>query len=100
MPFDPIGYVERPQVIDRVGAVLLDAADYLEKFGWLQNEWGFGFQTARCVMGAIGECDHGFYYNDAKERLGATGLELIAWNNTPGRTKEEVIARLRNAAYA
>lgn len=96
--------------------MLLDAAEYLEDFGWCQKRVG-SVGGPRCVHGAMlaviaGEDD---YYNDifkAANRLlckhlglnlyiySTCGFPAGNWNDEPDRTKEEVIAALRAAVFA
>lgn len=81
--------------------VLLKAAELIEERGWCQ----FTSEDAEghiCLRQAINiAAMPGFYACDAVFRLGRfLGTNLIAaqFNDTPGRTKEEVIAALRAAA--
>lgn len=81
---------------------LLRAADLLETKGWIQeqvkSEKGF------CAMGAIYEtCELDEVNNDCSCFLCVGVLrkvheQLSDWNDEPGRTKEEVIALLREEA--
>ena len=80
---------------------LLDAADLIEKKGWIQGaNWrpGRGF----CVFGAIDRVakNDGPAFNDAVKRVYSLieGHGIAKWNDEPGRTKEEVLAMLRRAA--
>ena len=77
------------------------AADYIEKHGWTQgiNESGLG---EVCLYGAL---LHSNTYPSANEALkeldkvlGGRYAASAIWNDTPGRTKEEVIAFLREQA--
>lgn len=91
--------------------VLHRAADLLEEFGWCQGNsalaedgeavFSQNFETdkrrrvAFCHNGAIKQAkiDLGFH--------GQTGWgddAAFRWNDEPGRTKAEVVTRLRNAA--
>lgn len=97
------------EILDNVGLVLWRAADNCEKRGWLQNSWGRP-GGPQCLGGHI---------ETAANELGLSVSELmgpektvisvvsqrnpimgptVEWNNAPGRTKEEVITALRNAA--
>lgn len=79
---------------------LLKIADSLEKHGWCQGTM-FGVDSKRCLAG-------GAIYVDSLDslKLLSSYLKLdphclsllIKWNDTPGRTKEEVINTLRSAA--
>lgn len=75
------------------------AADYIEKHGWCQ---ALAFRKdAACLLYAIHKAAAG-----AGEIAGSLRHELahrlckglVEWNDTPGRTKEEVIALLREYA--
>ena len=83
--------------------ILSDAADLLEREGWCQgiaqDGWG-----ARCLVGAIWAA----YYllGSPRDTLDTIFRALIPeigrafmvdFNDTPGRTVEEVTAALRNA---
>lgn len=89
--------------IDSVGTVLLKAAAYIEEHGWCQNSL-ITDDGKVCAMGAIHMiCGGGLLpcptFYAAKERLEQCTESLLSkWNDTPGRTKEEVIAALRAAA--
>lgn len=107
--------------------VLRRAADLLEEFGWAQGYYAFSETGAYaaptcsaavrfCAVGAMtraawdltrDEYDFdpdvalglaGYRSFDAKGRVTSCGVP--AWNDAPGRTREEVIARLREAAEA
>lgn len=89
---------------------LRKAADLIEANGWWQSksDSDCGNNQHICVAMAIDmaiTADRAsgkktVPFNDAKEQLerhlGVT--DVIAWNDTPGRTKDEVIAALRAAA--
>lgn len=91
--------------------VLHRAADLLEEFGWVQYDCG-GKDRGFCLLGAVLEANRDFgrnVYADL-ESLGdlvwsglprrTWGSFPIDWNNASGRTKEEVVTRLREAADA
>lgn len=104
--------------------VLTRAADLLEEFGWRQhglfNPGSFPSDescrdaTQFCAVGAIVRArrdlglpasdwsytDPNGHYNLANRCFGEhiEGWTLAAWNDAPGRTKEEVVAKLREAA--
>jgi hypothetical protein len=106
-----------PAQIEDWRRILLDAADYIETNGWLQDAY-FTAEEATgpaCVMGAIvgpGIFDDWPYYDqvqrDAITRLAEalfaideeTDIEaaVTGWNDYKDRTKEEVIAKLREVA--
>jgi hypothetical protein len=79
--------------------VLLDAANILEERGWIQG--GFGNASrGYCMMGAIGEtrADENWQLMAMIALNQKFGQPMEQWNDTPGRTKEEVIAMLRETA--
>ncbi len=85
--------------------VLDRAADYIEQHGWCQGE--FSKNGAVCVSGAISRVLGVEFYRadnrvyDAKNAF-ARHLKSddppCVWNDEDGRTQEEVIATLREAA--
>lgn len=91
--------------------VLHRAADLLETGEW---EWCQGFARhgdALCMLGAVsaacGVVPERPYitieselYEDACDVLAVHVPEGADWNDKPGRTKAEVVARLRQAAEA
>lgn len=96
--------------VDEVGEVLLKAADYIEKYGWCQ-EAAFSPDGRACLLGGIyAACgglrrDAGLYdtppnYDKAVSRIAKFAPNLGVWNDHPHRTKDEVVAVLRKAAYA
>lgn len=87
--------------------VLRQAADLIERTGWCQGdiyELGENGILGYCAEGAIREvADKSGERFDIRDLLalaetGTDGDALYVWNDTPGRTKEEVIATLRRAA--
>lgn len=100
--------------------ILLGAADYIEKHGWRQG--GFGAWGGRlgpcCAAGAIGVMTTGegvgacALGTAAKRQLAAMVTQrqdvplaecvpvIADWNDAPERTKDEVVAKLREAAEA
>jgi len=80
---------------------LNDAADLIEKYGW--HQFDFGDETVGyCVLGAIRKAvplDRVRYARrvlDAYAEIDArVKQDAAVWNDTPGRTKEEVLAALR-----
>jgi hypothetical protein len=88
--------------------VLLDAADSIERLGWIQHALGTG-SGPRCVLGAIhfagAERGSGWLWTgtiDAVTKMHAAlgRNNLPVWNDAPGRTKDEVLALLRRVATA
>lgn len=93
------------KVVDEVGQILLKMADYIEKHGWcqgrLENPCG-----AVCARGALFKVTTNPVYQNVEARLSkCVGGErdpvnnVVNWNNAPERTKEEVVAMMRHAAY-
>jgi hypothetical protein len=100
MLFDP-NWKKRPDPeisIEPWRQTLLAAADYIEEHGWCQ-----GVMTAPdgsvCMLGAIVRCN-------SQDKLTAEAIlvthfrysGVAARNDERGRTKEEVIAKLREVA--
>jgi hypothetical protein len=88
--------------------VLAGAATRLETHGWVQHD--FIDATGRaCLFGALHLADpseeHWITVKDAvAQELGylrpwgsETDLAIVDWNNTPGRSVDEVVTTLRNA---
>jgi len=79
--------------------IRIRAAEIVGK-GWCQSSWHSGGK--RCIMAAISEANAGFgHYKEVSEQLkmeldlgGIGNIRLIRWNNTKGRTQQEVIAAL------
>lgn len=96
---------------DSVATVLNQCADHLEQYGWCQFELGYP-QQPMCAIGVLSHHTSGeksipmSSYTKARNAIAAyVGVHygagkggLVDWNNTPGRTKEEVIAAFRGAA--
>jgi hypothetical protein len=95
---------ERAPVTTKVTTadVLNRAADLLEEFGWCQGRAGSKAEGTMCLDRAIGEAekDLGILLARARTTLSEhIGIPLpFIWNDTPGRTKEEVVRALREAA--
>jgi hypothetical protein len=97
--------------LDETGHVLWKAAEYLEEYGWIQ---GTGFsdryltRPAACAMGAIEMAanastkSYDLLWVSAMDRMQnyLHGERIHSWNDAEGRTKEEVIDTLRQAATA
>ncbi len=114
MFLDPTKFKEPPPVevkhLTPAQRVLLDAAKYIEKYGWTQG--GFFSQPhsdldkrPACAWGAIGSVAEWEDKLTTKaymllyRHLGCKGgCGVPKWNDTPGRTKEQVVAALRGAA--
>lgn len=89
-----------------VAAVLHAAADLLEKPGaWTQGD--YCRNGGMCVAGALNvasgfRSDNGTATDAGRAFAAALGLSrpegIAPWNDAPGRTQEEVVAALREAA--
>jgi hypothetical protein len=79
------------------------ALQYLDQHGWCQFSFEDG-QGRVCAMGAIRKVMHRAEWEAAAKRLAdhlrINSLSIADWNNTKGRTKEQVQAALRAAAGA
>lgn len=81
---------------------LLDAAQYIRDHGWCQNELR-NLSGNVCMVGSIlfsnlQQCRNEI--DPAKSRVMAHlgNSSISRWNDTPGRTKEEVIAVMETVA--
>ncbi len=85
---------------EKVADDLDAAADYLRTFGWCQNIYGGGGGPA-CMRGAMmqnqnaGPEDEAAIY--AVIRV-IRSISIASWNDSPGRTADEVIDALMEAA--
>jgi hypothetical protein len=97
---------EHPQKPPTTSDVLHRAADLLEEWGWKQFDYGSKEEGAFCALGAMDEARVdllGPYWFKrpeayAPERIFRPERGIPEWNDTPGRTKAEVVAALREAA--
>jgi len=83
-------------------AILNDAADIIDRDGWVQGELSIPGQ-GRCTLDAIAASGDGFgdpaVYLAVAALNGYLGsIRLAAWNDAPGRTHAEVVSALRGAA--
>jgi len=95
----PAGDLVEPPVVSPVAEVLLGAAEYIEKFGWKQRDFGDD-GGPRCMLGAVmSQCKNTYtdIMSAAQLHLQRQG-KFMSWNDSPGRTKAEVIDALRSAA--
>jgi hypothetical protein len=75
---------------------LLAAADYIEQHGWCQHIGKInGHVCASVALNMVG-CPNMSWL--ALTHL--VGRSIPRWNDAPGRTKEEVVAAMRKAAWA
>lgn len=103
MPFDSTSFQTetKPEVLEPWRQVLLDAADLLEREGWANLS---KHDSGLCVYRAIKRIVRTYDVSEAQRRLalhvGAISPThgLYSWNDTPGRTKEEVLTALRECA--
>ena len=104
--------VERERVVTEVTRrdVLHRAADLLEEFGWCQGHFAKtvdGRAVSAHSHDAVLFCAVGALAKAARDLSAAAGetnfgldTDLSAWNDERGRTKAEVVSRLRAAAEA
>lgn len=80
---------------------LLDAANILERDGWCQSVC-LNKRGERCIMGALGAVYHSSMLDWPQQAIHALNINLqgpiASWNDKSGRTKEEVLAMLRDTA--
>ncbi len=92
-----------PTEIDLWRQILFDAAGVLERKGWCQRNL-VDVKGRHCVLGALT-----YVWNlasswdlavvaTAQDRLAAVVGPLVEWNDTQGRTQEEVVGMLRYVA--
>lgn len=95
------------RLLTPVAKVLLDAADYIEKYGHHKGAFRHldhpEMMPRVCAIGALIMVEH---HSDARcaagERLEAFigSRDIPGWNDAPERTAGEVISALRGAALA
>ncbi len=86
---------------DQIADVLDDAADLLEREGWIQGA-GHG-PVGRCAMVAIGRAALAdvHSYEVARDVFAeAVGAGITDWNDAPERNKQQVLDAFRAAAKA
>jgi hypothetical protein len=99
--------------LDDAAKLLLKAAAIMEERGLAQGEYVLG-NGAVCIYGALytaqdavkcmRDADDHPVFREAKGRLsdnlmnGPGGMGIINWNDKLGRTKDEVVAKLRAVA--
>ncbi len=97
------------------GKIYLEAANLLEKKGWCQRMATLGGKV--CMGEALYKATFSTELSSSEHHLTADppkrekwksvnnalskfiGRDVVGWNDTPGRTKAEVIEKLREAAY-
>lgn len=90
--------------LDEADQHLLQAADYINQYGWCQGTFK-NEQGQVCIVGALGAVTQQYksIHIYSQMRLKITkliGCGATIWNDVPGRTKDEVVAMLRKAAYS
>jgi len=78
---------------------LLRAADYIEKHGWCQHRTET--PDGVCAMSAIysvAEVAENGAYAAVRELERRVNRNIINWNDSPLRTKEEVVATMRGVS--
>jgi len=82
--------------------VLLAAADYIEAHGWTAWEAGARMEGCKCVHCAMREATGGAHLYARMDALELFcerfGKKLRLWESAPGRTRDEVVRALREAA--
>jgi hypothetical protein len=83
---------------DQVADVLDDAADLLEREGWVQGH--LQNQDGYCMEGALARvCPQTHTYGLFWDAMAVLSLHLYSvvdqWNDAPGRTKQQVLDELR-----
>lgn len=89
--------------MNAVACLLLDTADLLRREGWIQGAFwrdgeGYSLERALGLNVAHTEEDWAVYiaaYDRVAERIGTDNL--AAWNDEPGRMKDQVLAVLEAA---
>lgn len=77
---------------------ILNAADYIREHGWCQGTMmSLGGQV--CIFGALTAVLGGRMLSARAFLDKALGMPAHWWNDAPGRTKEEVIAKLEEIGW-
>lgn len=87
---------------DRTTQVLLEAADLIEQRGWCQNsaQGPGGSICAAQALALAAAYDFAFAAQVGRKLLHTVGFRTVPkWNDAPGRTQDEVVAALRQAAF-
>ncbi len=93
--------------LDSASTLLLKAADVIERQGWCQNYIGT-YHGQVCLEGALNVAAGRDPKRDLVGVVGvaahrirrAVGKCAYHWNDAPGRTKDEVVAKLRAVALS
>lgn len=97
--FDPSTYQDK--TTNPTAHVLRDAADYIRENGWRQNGQGclvFTFNQINALLCGAASDSLMTFITGSPRTMAA--LDVITWNDAPGRTKEDVIQALEGAAAA
>jgi len=88
--------------------ILADSATYIEQHGWIQGD-AENRRGEVCALGAIGRVSYApeipkdarwDLYDEAVELLSSyLHKEIIQWNDALGRTAEDVITAMKEAAH-
>lgn len=97
---------ERPKHLTPDRHILLGAAQYIRDHGWCQNQWSKPDGSV-CLLHAVRSVRANYKATiKAEARLNAYAIQRwgyftpVNWNDTVGRTKEQVINLLETVAYA
>lgn len=86
------------RALPQVNRDILDVADYIREHGWCQH--AYRTQAGVCVLGAIHALGLGPDRDMAAGQILHNRLGRIGeWNDVPGRTKEEVLAKLEEIGW-
>ncbi len=87
-------------IVDEIGECYLKAIEVIEQKGWCKGHL-LNAQGEVCMVGAIQMTNVPYNAKDDALRLLHRTLGLAGhWNDAPERTKDEVIAKLKEVAYA
>ena len=96
---------DEKQDLDEDGKIIWDVANYIDEHGWCQDVYGSLGTGAVCILGAYIALYNNEFHPSVKRIgsfLGADhnwfNSKVIDWNDEEGRTKEEVITMLKQAA--
>ena len=88
---------EAPSQFEPWRQLLLNAADYIEIYGWCQNQRSLDGRV--CAIGAIEAVAYGQSKDAARRALiEYLGECIVVWNDAPGQTEVEVVAAMRDCA--
>jgi hypothetical protein len=103
MLYDPNWQKAKPKTPKLRGwqRVLWDAADLIEKKGWINHE--LATEDGYCIVGAIQTISasrnaRGYAYFHLCKAIGPTLSSVADWNDKRGRTKAQVRAKIREVA--